>query len=137
MNTARIWRLVFAGLLSFITWQTLAAVPDESEQGLALARWIARAVFGDEALGDKVAHFLAYSSLGAVAALSELTVFGKRWAVVVGLASYGALLEILQGVGGVRAPELADGLANMAGVVTAYPLISAAAARFRTGEGRL
>ena len=75
---------------------------------------------GDSGLADKVAHFMAYGALGASAYWAQLSLFKTRWALPALLAAYGAALEGLQGLGGVRSPELADAIANFLGVVVAF-----------------
>ena len=125
MILRRFWQAAFFLWAAVVAWQTLAPNPEESETGLALARWIAETLFGSEAFGDKVAHFLAYAALGVLAALGEIRVFERHWPVLVGLAGYGAMLEVLQGMGGVRAPEAADAGANIAGAVCGYFAVSA------------
>ena len=43
---------------------------------------------------------------------------------IVMLALYGVALEGLQGLGGVRDPELADALANGLGALAGYPVVA-------------
>ncbi len=121
MTFRKFWRGVFALLLVLVTFQTLTPDPDNTEPGIAIARFIAELLFHDPRLGDKVAHFLVYSSLGAVAAFAHLEIADRRWMTIAALAAYGAFLEFLQGLGGVRVPEIADALANSGGVLAAYP----------------
>lgn len=110
-------RALFALLLGAVTWLTLTPSPEDADAGFKIMRWIANVLLGDSALGDKVAHFTAYAALGAAAFWGRL---GVSYSPPLVLAGYGALLEIVQGMGGVRSPELADGLANMAGAVAGY-----------------
>ncbi|MEK7264720.1 MAG: VanZ family protein [Pseudomonadota bacterium] len=121
MTFKTFWRGVFALLLLFVTWQTLTPDPDNTEPSIAIARFIAELLFHDERLGDKVAHFLAYSALGGSAAFAHVELANRRWLTIAALAAYGVLLEFLQGVGGVRMPEFADALANSSGALAAYP----------------
>lgn len=121
MNFKLFWRGVFALLVLFITWQTLTPDPDNTEPSIAIARFIAELLFHDARLGDKVAHFLAYSALGGSAAFAHLEMANRRWLTIAMLAAYGALLELLQGIGGVRLPEFQDALANSSGALAAYP----------------
>ena len=118
MNLRNIWRGVFALLVCLVTWLTLTPDPDETKTGLAIARLIAQLLFHDAALGDKVAHFLAYAALGASAALGDLRIVGRRAPTVAALAAYGVFLEFMQGVGGVRVSDPADALANASGALT-------------------
>lgn len=71
----------------------------------------------EQPFSDKVLHFLAYLAVtlpGALAASSP-----KRMALVgLGMVMLGALIEVLQGYIPGRYPELLDGLANLAGVLT-------------------
>lgn len=112
-------RAVFALLLGAVTWLTLTPSPDDADAGFKIMRWIANLLLGDSALGDKVAHFTAYAALGASAFLARI---GGRYMTPLALAGYGALLEVVQGMGGVRSPELADAFANMAGAVAGYAI---------------
>lgn len=121
MKVRNWWRGLFLLLVVFVTWQTLTPDPDDTKSSIAIARFIAELIFHDERFGDKVAHFLAYAALGGSAALGHLQIAGRRWLTIAALASYGALLEYLQGQGGVRAPEIADALANSSGAIAAFP----------------
>ncbi len=66
-------------------------------------------------VNDKLSHLLTYFVLGAwFAVIAE-----HRRALAIGalgLVGYGALLELLQGLGGHRYAEMADLLANAAGI---------------------
>ena len=113
-------RVVFAALLVLVTFLTLTPNPETSEPGFALTRWLASTMFGDSQMADKIAHFLAYGSLGACALWAGFRVISKSWGVPIMLALYGILLEGLQGIGGVRTPELADAMANGLGAIAGY-----------------
>lgn len=113
-------RSLFAALFLIVTFLTLTPNPEDTQSGFALARWIARLLFGDTALTDKVAHFLAYGALGATAFWARLDLLQKLWATPLALAVYGAALEGVQGIGGVRSPELADAAANALGAVAGF-----------------
>lgn len=130
MTFERAWRAAFALFLIFVTWQTLTPDPEESKSGLALARYLAAMLFGDAGYADKIAHFLAYATLGGLAGMGDLRAFGKRRFSVLLLFLYGLLLEWLQGVGGVRDAEIVDALANATGAVTGFA-VSMVVARFR------
>jgi hypothetical protein len=110
-------RVVFGLLFVLVTFLTLTPNPDDTEAGFAVTRWIAELVFGNPALADKVAHFAAYGALGAAAAWAQLTLLSKRRITALALALYGVLLEAVQGLGGVRTPEVADAIANGLGAV--------------------
>ena len=133
MNEARWWRIAFVALAFFVTWQTPTPDPDDTEGGMAIARLIAALLFKAPELGDKVAHFTAYAALGGSAALGQLRVLGLRGPVMASIAVYGMALEGLQGLGGVRAPEVADAAANALGVISAYGGV-AILERFRVGR---
>jgi len=122
MNIRRFWCGVFVLLFFLVTWLTLTPNPDETKPSLAIARFIAELLFHDQSLSDKVAHFLAYSALGGSAALAGLRLGGRRAYVIAALAAYGATLEYLQGLGGVRSAEVADAIANSLGAVFSYPV---------------
>ncbi len=112
-------RLLFVALLVLVTWLTVTSHPEEFRAGFDLARWIAEALFGDAAEGDKVAHFASYLALGASAALARFDA-GRGAIAVIGLALYGAALEGAQALGGERQPDLYDGLANALGASAGY-----------------
>lgn len=111
-------RGVFFVLFVAITYLTLTPNPDDTEPGFVVTRWISTALFGDDALADKIAHFLSYAALGATAYFAELRLFSRRAGPWAALCVYGVLLEILQGLGGVRDPEVADALANALGAAS-------------------
>ncbi|MEQ8935874.1 MAG: VanZ family protein [Amphiplicatus sp.] len=110
-------RGVFALLFALVTWLTVTPNPDDTKESLAIARWISAMLLGDTAYSDKVAHFMAYASLGGSAALAQLRLAGRPAYTVVALALYGIALEGVQGAMGVRDPELADALANACGAI--------------------
>ncbi len=120
MSSRLLWmRLLFAALLVFITYLTLTPNPDDTS-GFAAARYVAKLLFGDAQFADKIGHFAAYGALGAAAFWAETFIFGrKRWTPLL-LAAYGAILEGVQGLGGVRTPEFADGLANALGALSGF-----------------
>ena len=126
MTALRAWRGLFAALFLFVTYMTLTPNPDDTEGGLSITRWIAEFLFGSGALGDKVAHFCAYVALATSAGLAKLVLFGRRAFVVVALASWGVVLEGLQGLGGVRVADATDALANAGGALGGGLLAAAA-----------
>ncbi|WDI30070.1 VanZ family protein [Hyphococcus flavus] len=131
MSPSLLWpRIVFGVLMVVVTFLTLTPNPVESEPGFALTRWISSLLLGDAENADKIGHFLAYAVLGVTAFWARLAIFSKRWSVVIALAFYGAALEGLQGLGGVRSPELADAFANSLGAVSGF-LAGAALGWFR------
>lgn len=121
MVSMLLWaRAAFGALFVFVTFQTLIAEPDPIGSGLALARWISQAVLRGAVSADKVAHFVAYCALGATAFWAKVKPFGKTWPMPLGLALYGGLLEIIQGLGGVRDAEFADTVADMLGAYAGF-----------------
>ncbi|PQA89614.1 VanZ family protein [Hyphococcus luteus] len=127
-------RALFFLLFALVTFLTLTPDPDNTEPGFVVTRWISSALFGDDALADKVAHFLAYASLGALAFWAEVKVFSQRWGAWAALCLYGVLLEGLQGLGGVRDPEIADAVCNALGAAAGLGgafLLSRLTGRFR------
>ena len=121
MALFHVWmRVAFAGLVALVTWLTLTPNPESAESGFAFARMVATWLFADTAQADKVAHFLAYAALGVFACWGRLWPKGLAWATPLALAAYGGGLELLQGVGGVREAEFADGLANGLGACAGY-----------------
>src|SRR5262245_45678444 len=64
------------------------------------------------AIGDKAEHVIAY----AVLALFGCALFERRrTTMILGLAAYGAVLELLQSLAPGRSPEIADGVADLIG----------------------
>jgi VanZ family protein len=78
---------------------------------------------------DKAGHLLAYGLLmawwGQVAWQPRW-----RWGLALGFIAFGGVIEVLQGLGGVRQAEWADAAANAVGVV-----LGALGTRQRGGEG--
>jgi VanZ family protein len=83
-----------------VTWLSLVPSPPDAVSG-----------------PDKLAHLLAYATLGVLAGLSfapKLTGVSAAIAVVVGLAAYGAVVEGAQQLTG-RELDVSDMIANAAG----------------------
>ncbi|MEZ5892495.1 MAG: VanZ family protein [Parvularculaceae bacterium] len=119
MTRKVLWpRVIFGLLFALVTFLTLTPNPEDAKAGFEFTRRIAKLLFHDAALGDKVAHFLAYASLGAMGFWAEMTLFKRRRGAALGLAAYGIFLEWLQGVGGVRTPDVWDAVANGLGAVS-------------------
>lgn len=97
----------------------LSLVPDPEDYGVDtdIFSHIAALVFGDPSLGDKVSHFTAYGVLAA----ATVAGFVRSWTravIVFGLlVLFGAALEVLQGLGGVRMRDGLDLLANVVGIL--------------------
>lgn len=113
-------RVLFFFLLVVVTYLTLTPDPSQAKVGFDVADWIAKLLFHDPRLGDKVAHFSAYASLGLVAGAADIRVAGHRILTLAMLAGYGALLEGAQSFEIVRTPDFFDGLANFLGATTGF-----------------
>lgn len=113
-------RILFALLLALVTFLTLTPNPEDAEPGFAVTRWLADFLFGDSIFADKIAHFLAYGALSATAYWAKLTIMSRRAGTAMALALYGVVLEGVQGLGGVRSPELGDALANGMGALAGF-----------------
>lgn len=116
-----IGRAVFALLFIIVTLLTLWPNPDSARTGIVLTRWLASTFLGDPALADKVGHFLGYAALGFAAFFARLTPRNRWYLVPLALAVYGVGLEGLQGLGGIRSPELADAVSNALGAAAGFP----------------
>jgi VanZ family protein len=66
---------------------------------------------------DKIAHFVSYAALSA---WFSLIVEQRKslWRILIGLISYGLLLELLQSFTSYRFGDFADVVANSLGVIT-------------------
>lgn len=113
-------RFVFAALFLIVSYLTITPNTETVEQGFDIAEWFSAMVFRTPEFGDKIAHFAAYGALGASALWAQLLMFGKkRWTPLL-LAAYGAALEGVQAIGGVRSPELLDSAANALGAMAGF-----------------
>lgn len=121
MNYRFVPRVSFALLFVVVTWLTLTPNAGDVPQGVSIIRWASSFLFGDTAYYDKIAHFLAYGALGAAFAFAKFTIFGRRFFGALLLAGYGAALEFVQGLMGVRTPDFYDGVANALGAFVAFP----------------
>jgi len=117
-------RVCFVLLFAIVTVLSLIPNPDDVPGGPAFSRWLSGLVFGTEGYADKVSHFIAYGALGGTAVLAALKPFGRALLLPVFLITYSGLMEIFQGMGGVRQADMADMLANASGV-TAGMLVAA------------
>ncbi len=101
----RLWYLLAILLLMFIVFASLWPKPPK--------------IFFSIRFSDKLLHFIAYFVLmGWYVQLVRRSVF--RLGLLVAFVSLGILLEVLQGMGGVRHFDWYDGLANSVGVVVAF-----------------
>lgn len=130
-------RTAFALLLVFTTWLSISPSLAPAESGFGVTRWLARLLFGDEGLADKIGHFFVYGALGTTAALGRLALTGRLIFTVLALTAYGGALEGAQGLlTKTRTPELFDVLANGTGAgcgALLGALARAATERKRTG----
>ncbi|HXI86111.1 MAG TPA: VanZ family protein [Parvularculaceae bacterium] len=126
-------RALFAVLFVTVAWLILTPNPQDTEAGMDIARWIAKALFGDPDLGDKVAHVSAFAALAGTAALGRLRILGSGALMVAALSLYGGALEIGQLLGGVRDADWMDALADALGAVAAYPAAAFLAGLTRRG----
>ncbi len=102
-----LWRAVALAWVAGVVWFSLVPHPPQLLQpfpGL-----------------DKLEHFAAYLLLMGCA-LQGWRRRHERWVLAIALVSLGALLELLQGLGGVRQFELLDLLANSLGVAVGLAL---------------
>ena len=117
-HTVLVARIIFAGLLLYVSVNSLVPSPDMPDSGLALTRWLAALIFGSADQSDKITHFLAYGALGFFAGASRFTAHGLIWLPGAALALYGLMIEGLQALGGSRTASWLDGLANLLGAVS-------------------
>ena len=113
-------RLCFVALFFIVSYLTVTPNPQTVEQGFDIAELLSALVFGTPDFGDKIAHFGAYGALGASAFWAQLVMFGKKRWTPLFLAAYGAVLEGVQAIGGVRSPDLLDSLANALGAMAGF-----------------
>jgi len=106
---AQSWRVLLALLLCTITWLALTPAPPQQ----ANLGW------------DKLNHAAAFATLAAVASLGQL---GGWVRIVWALATYGALIEVLQSFIPTRSAEWGDLLADGIGIASGL-LLAAAIAR--------
>jgi hypothetical protein len=97
LNFARLWQAIGWAMVVTVTW--LSLIPHVSWEP-PLIGW------------DKAQHCLAYGALMYWFGMA----FGRRWRWPVFLIALGAFLELLQGLGGSRVPDIHDILANSVGV---------------------
>lgn len=124
-------RVLFVLLLAMVTYLTVTPNPEDTKQGMAITRWLSSLIFGDVLFADKIAHFAAYGVLSFSGLAAGISLFGKKLWTVCALALYGAALEGVQGVMGVRSPEVLDALCNAAGAISALPAILIVQSVFR------
>ena len=108
-------RVIFAFLLIYVGWGSLAHDPQAPEESSVFFQWLSSLLFGSHAYEDKLLHFFAYGALGVSGALARLPVLGSTWILFACLAAYGTGLEGLQALGGVRSGDWLDIVANIAG----------------------
>jgi VanZ family protein len=72
---------------------------------------------------DKAQHALAYAVFTLLGGWALTPVFGapRAWRLAFAFAiGYGLVIEVLQGLGGRRSPQLADGAADIIGAAVVY-----------------
>ena len=79
---------------------------------------LGKIILGNPNMGDKIAHFVAYASVGATAFWGQVRLFGRVSATMVGLLILGGLLEFAQGSLSGRHPDFLDFIANSVGVAS-------------------
>ncbi len=114
-------RAFFVMLLVLVTFLTLTPNPQDSGAGIGFTQWVSAQLFSDPQYSDKIGHFLAYGVLSGAAIVAQIKLFGRFFPVTILLSFYGVLLEVIQGLGGVRSAEVMDALANSLGAAVAYP----------------
>lgn len=92
-----LWAAGGVALAGLIGWGSLTPAPDLASPGYS----------------DKLVHLLAYTVLAGWWALGWR---GAFWALALTVFGYGALLEALQALGGIRTGSWGDLAANGAGV---------------------
>jgi len=115
-----LWLVIGWAMVAAVVWATLTPKPPQP-------------AFSFFAM-DKVEHLLAYAVL--MGWFMQLHRGRTRLAYGLGLAAMGVLLEVLQGLGGVRYFEYADMAANATGVALAALLGRTACDRILLGLER-
>ena len=118
---ATLWRTVFAVLVLFVTYMSLAPSPENVGGGYAFMKWISEFLFGGPEYHDKIGHFLAYATLAGVYAQTAWRPFGRQVYGIVWLALFGLAMELAQGMTTYRELSGTDLLANWAGLAIGYP----------------
>jgi VanZ family protein len=108
----RLWlgRGLGLGLVGAVIFLSLTSSPPEA------GAWLG---------SDKLGHLLAYAVLMAWHGWFYRD-SGWRWAWAVFFVTMGMGLEVLQGLGGVRTPEVADAVANGLGVALGWLVVTVA-----------
>jgi VanZ family protein len=106
----RLWQAIGLCLVALVVYLSLTSDPPSME------------TVG----GDKVGHFLAYLTLMAWHVQIYCSPLA-RLKLALAFVALGVMLEFLQGLTGVRTPDVYDGLAGIAGVLSGWLL---AATRF-------
>ncbi len=111
----RRWRAVLVALLAASTWFAFAPHPP----GVPIAH------------GDKVEHVVGFAVLAAAAALSLRAGRRSTVAVAVGLAAYGAFIEVVQSWLPTRWGDVGDFAADVVGIALGVAAIAALRRRYR------
>lgn len=73
-------------------------------------------LFGQPDMGDKLAHLCAYGALATAAVMGFVRTTRSFFVAFVLILVFGAALEVIQGLGGVRTTDSFDLIANLGGV---------------------
>lgn len=103
LSYRRLWQGLGWVMVLIVIWLSLTPTPPQPPPALA---W------------DKANHFIAYGGLMYWFA----QVFIRHWRWPVFLIGLGLMLEVLQGLGGVRSLDPLDMVANVLGVMLGYGL---------------
>lgn len=115
LSWVQFWRINAVTIAILLAVVSLIPDPDSLRMPINWSSWIAAFLLGDPTSGDKVAHFLAYGTFGFFTTLGyvERPMHLVRFVPVVLL--YGAVLEVLQAMGGARTGDVYDLVANALG----------------------
>ena len=113
-------RILLAILFALVTYLTLTPDPSQNPQGMDLMAWLSNLIFATQVFADKIAHFLAYGSLGFTAYFSKIKIGNHRRWTPLALGVSGAGLEGVQAFIAERSPEILDAVANGSGAIAGF-----------------
>ena len=116
----KLFRVLFIIALVMVTILSLIPNPDDIPGGMDFTRWLARMLFGDAEHSDKVAHFIAYGTLGGGIILGTVRLLGSFLGSAFAIIIWSGVLEILQGIISSRSTDLLDMVANSSGVIVGF-----------------
>lgn len=112
----RLFRIAAVSLAVIVLILSVTDDPVSAVGGLDPGAFLAELLFGSPRHGDKVSHFLCYGALAGAAGIG-FSDGGRRWTpIAAGLLLYGATIEGIQAMGGVRQADGLDLLANAGGI---------------------